>query len=227
VLMSELAAHTTVPVPTIKYYLREGVLMPGRAISATRAQYDETHVRRIALVKALSAVGLSMVQIKSIVGLLDKPGESLFATLGAATAALLPHDQAAISGGCPRARAALDSLDCIVPADLPAVAQLERALADAEAAGVPMTEERLRAYAAHIRAIAAFDIEHMPLDTATAAVEYAVLGTVLYEPILAALRRVAHAELAAQRLSKSQEGAKFPRSREEASASPPSHGECD
>lgn len=202
-LMSELAARTSVPVPTIKYYLREGVLMPGRASSATRAHYDDGHVRRIALIRALSTRGLSMAQIKSIVGLIDEPGESLFATMGAATAALPPRTEFVSDHDCPRARGALAAVDYAVPEGLPAVAQLEHALADAEAAGVPMTEERLRAYAPHIKSIAAYDIAQMPLEPAADAVEYAVLGTVLYEPILAALRRIAHAGLAAERLADS------------------------
>lgn len=200
-LMSELAKSTNVPVPTIKFYLREGLLMPGRAISSTRAHYDEPHVRRIALIRALSALGLSISQIRSVVGLIDNPGQSLFATLGAATAALSHPAQPAGGGDCARARAALSALDLAVPDDLPAVAQLDRALADAEAAGVGMTEDRLRAYAPHVRAIAAYDIEQMPLEPATAAIEYAVLGTIFYEPILAALRRIAHAGLAAQLLT--------------------------
>lgn len=199
-LMSELATRTNVAVPTIKFYLREGVLMPGRAVSSTRAHYDEPHVRRIALIRALSALGLSIAQIRSVVGLIDNPGSSLFATLGAATAALSRTTEAAREENCARARAALSALDVSVPDDLPAVAQLDRALADAEAAGVPMTDDRLRAYAPHIRAIAAYDIEQMPLEPTTAAIEYAVLGTIFYEPILAALRRVAHAGLTAQRL---------------------------
>ena len=200
-LMSELARTTDVPVPTIKFYLREGVLMPGRAVSSTRAHYDDLHVRRIALIRALSALGLSISQIRSVVGLIDNPGRSLFATLGAATAALSRPAEHARGEDCARARAAMSALDLVVPDDLPAVAQLDRALADAEAAGVAMTEDRLRAYAPHVKAIAAYDIEQMPLEPATAAIEYAVLGTIFYEPILAALRRIAHAGLAAQRLA--------------------------
>ncbi|OBJ90183.1 MerR family transcriptional regulator [Mycobacterium sp. 1245852.3] len=203
-LMSELASRTHVSVPTIKFYLRENVLMPGHAVSSTRAHYDERHVRRIALIRALSALGLSISQIRSVVELIDNPGRSLFATLGAATAALSRPTQAASDGDCPQARAALSALDFEVPDDLPAVAQLDRALADAQAAGVPMTEDRLRAYAPHISAIAAYDIEQMPLEPPAAAIEYAVLGTIFYEPILAALRRIAHAGLTAQRLAKNE-----------------------
>lgn len=202
-LMSELASRTQVSVSTIKFYLREGVLMPGRAVSSTRAHYDEPHVRRIALIRALSALGLSISQIRSVVDLIDHPGRSLFATLGAATAALSRHAPPVGDGDCARARAALATLGFEVPGDLPAVAQLDRALADAEDAGVPMTEDRLRAYAPHISAIAAYDIEQMPLEPPTAAIEYAVLGTIFYEPILAALRRIAHAGLTAQRLAES------------------------
>ncbi|MDM4141251.1 MULTISPECIES: MerR family transcriptional regulator [Mycobacterium] len=199
--MSELASRTQVSVSTIKFYLREGVLMPGRAVSSTRAHYDEPHVRRIALIRALSALGLSISQIRSVVDLIDHPGRSLFATLGAATAALSRPAAPPGDGDCARARAALATLGFEVPGDLPAVAQLDRALADAEDAGVPMTEDRLRAYAPHISAIAEYDIEQMPLEPPTAAIEYAVLGTIFYEPILAALRRIAHAGLTAQRLA--------------------------
>jgi DNA-binding transcriptional MerR regulator len=205
VLISELAGRANVSVPTIKYYLREGVLMPGRAVSSTRADYQELHVRRIALIRALAGLGLSMAQIKSIVRLIDNPGRSLFATLGTATAALSHPTEVARNHDFSRAAAALTALDLVVPDDLPAVAQLDHALADAEAAGVPMTDDRLRAYAPHIKAIAAYDIDQMPLESAPAAIEYAVLGTIFYEPILAALRRIAHAGLTAQRLDDSGE----------------------
>ncbi|NEW53063.1 MerR family transcriptional regulator, partial [Nocardia cyriacigeorgica] len=200
-LMSELATRTGVPVPTIKYYLREGVLMPGRPTSATRAEYGEPHVKRIALIKALSGHGLSLAKIKTIVGLIDSPDESLLDALGAATYTLPPTPESTTDTELPRARAAFATLGRPLPEGLPAVAQLEQALTDAEAAGLPMTEDRLRAYAPHITAIAEFEIDRMPLESPAAAIEYAVLGTVLYEPILAALRRITHAELTATRLA--------------------------
>ncbi|GMA88788.1 hypothetical protein GCM10025868_40380 [Angustibacter aerolatus] len=45
------------PVATVKYYLREGLLPPGTPTSRTQAQYDEEHVRRLRLVRALLDVG--------------------------------------------------------------------------------------------------------------------------------------------------------------------------
>lgn len=56
-LMSELADRADVPVATVKYYLREGLLPPGRALGPRRADYDETHVRRLRLLWLLREVG--------------------------------------------------------------------------------------------------------------------------------------------------------------------------
>lgn len=50
--VSELAAQSGVALATIKYYLREGLLMPGEPTSATGARYGEQHVRRLALIRA-------------------------------------------------------------------------------------------------------------------------------------------------------------------------------
>ena len=54
--MSELSSRSGLPVPTIKYYLRERLLQPGEAVGATRARYDDSHVRRLRLVRALTEV---------------------------------------------------------------------------------------------------------------------------------------------------------------------------
>src|SRR3954471_3306824 len=55
--ISELARATGVTVPTIKYYVREGLMAPGRQISATQAEYHEGHAERLRLVRALVEVG--------------------------------------------------------------------------------------------------------------------------------------------------------------------------
>jgi MerR HTH family regulatory protein len=53
VRISELSEATGVAVHTLKYYLREGLLMPGRPTSRTRAEYGGEHVERVRLVRAL------------------------------------------------------------------------------------------------------------------------------------------------------------------------------
>ncbi|MCE5290009.1 MAG: MerR family transcriptional regulator, partial [Nocardiaceae bacterium] len=54
--MAELAARSGLSVATIKYYLREGLLHPGEAVGQTRTRYDDSHVRRLRLIRALTDV---------------------------------------------------------------------------------------------------------------------------------------------------------------------------
>ena len=41
--LAELSERSGVSTATIKYYLREGLLQPGRRVTATQAEYDEEH----------------------------------------------------------------------------------------------------------------------------------------------------------------------------------------
>src|SRR4051812_12814011 len=73
--MSELAARTGVPVATLKFYLREGLLHPGVALSQTRAAYDDAHIRRVGVIRALTeTVGLSVQQARGVLEVIDAPG---------------------------------------------------------------------------------------------------------------------------------------------------------
>ena len=199
--ISGLAAAAGLPVATIKFYLREGLLQPGVPTSATQSTYDETHLHRLRLIGALTgAVGLSVRQARSILALVDDPGSDLYATLGRAVSALPPDVEAAATGDdpYPRARAALATLGQVYDPGFAAVAQLEAALAAAESAGMPLSDERLVEYGRALRAIAAYDVARLP-EEPRAAVEYTVLGTALYEPVILALRRLAHQQEAADR----------------------------
>lgn len=200
--VSELVAATGVPLATIKYYLREGLLMPGAATSATRAEYTSEHVRRLGLIKALAGLGLPIPKIKVILGLIDEPSGSLFDSLGSALAALPPYlDVEDGATDYPRARAVLERLGQIYEPGYAAVGQLERALAAAEDVGMPMTDDRLFSYGHHIMGLARAELAPMPHDTTEGAIEYAVLGTAMYEPVIAAMRRLAHQDLAAKILA--------------------------
>lgn len=200
--ISALADAAGLPVATVKFYLREGLLHGGVATSATQANYDESHLRRLRLVRALiGSVGLSVQQARAVLDLVDHPGDDLYTTLGQAVGALPPA--AAAPGDAadpyPRAHAALAALGQVYDPDFAAVGQLEGALAAAEAAGMPITPERLARYGRAVRDIADYDLERMPQEP-HAAVEYTVLGTALYEPVVLALRRLAHQDAAVRRL---------------------------
>lgn len=194
--------------------------MPGAVVSATQADYGLEHLRRLRVIRALSDVaGLPLQKIKIVLALIEHPGDDLFETLGRAITALPPYlnEGGSTDGGLnegrtdennpdepipdfPRARAALEKLGQVYDPQFIAVAQLDRALDAVADAGIPLTDDRLAAYAEHLRAIAAFDLSRMPASSAQASVEYAVLGTALYEPVIVALRRLAHQDLASRML---------------------------
>jgi DNA-binding transcriptional MerR regulator len=80
--MAELSTRTGVPIPTIKFYLREGLLPPGERTSPNQAQYTEDHARRLRLIRALVDVGsLSIGATRAVLGHLDTTGDTI-ATLG-------------------------------------------------------------------------------------------------------------------------------------------------
>lgn len=198
--ISQLVEESGVSLPTVKFYLREGLLPSGASTGARSAEYGERHLRRLRVIKALTDVaGLPLARVKVIIGLIDRPGDDLMATLGAAIAALPPDPSP--TGDYPRARAVLTRLGQVYDPDYPAVAQLEQSLLAAAQAGLGIDDDRIDAYGRIMRQLAEFDLDHLPLARErSAAVEHAVLGTALYEPVLLALRRLAHQQIAMERL---------------------------
>lgn len=75
VRMSELSRISGVSVPTIKYYLREGLLPSGEQTKANRASYSESHLTRLKLIAVMSGIArLSLAEIKIVLDELDGPG---------------------------------------------------------------------------------------------------------------------------------------------------------
>jgi DNA-binding transcriptional MerR regulator len=72
VQLNELSSRSGVSTASIKYYLREGLLQPGEAVTATRARYGDAHLRRLHLIQALrQVVGLGIGQIRTILSAAD------------------------------------------------------------------------------------------------------------------------------------------------------------
>ena len=55
--ISELSRRSGVPVPTIKFYIREGILSRGESTAPNQARYSEEHLNRLALIGALQQAG--------------------------------------------------------------------------------------------------------------------------------------------------------------------------
>jgi DNA-binding transcriptional MerR regulator len=84
VRISELSEQTGVPVPTIKYYLREGLLPEGDKRTPRLTEYDDRHVRRLGLLRILREVG-------------DVPVEGLKRLVAAAETRGTVHDLFAVA----------------------------------------------------------------------------------------------------------------------------------
>src|SRR5918999_2401660 len=89
--IGELSRSSGVPVPTIKYYIREGLLPAGEPTGRNQARYGERHQRRLALVRALvESGGLSVAATRRVLEHLDRPDISLREALGKTQYALTP-----------------------------------------------------------------------------------------------------------------------------------------
>lgn len=190
--LAEISAATGVSVATLKYYLREGLLMPGEPTSATRSTYAAAHVERVRLVRAMLEIGgLSIADVKQVLAALDDPPSSVSELLGYAHSAL--PGPAPTGPPSPRVEELLTSLGWQVDPCSPARARLSTALDAAAAAGVPVTDERLLGYARACHGVAEVDLGYVASDARDTAdmLRIAVVGTVMVDPVLVALRRLA------------------------------------
>lgn len=199
--ISELARRGGVPVGTVKYYLREGLLPPGETTSATQAQYGEEHVTRLALIRALVGIGrLSIASTCDVLAAVDDPQLSAHEMIGAAHGAL----PTTVDGGPPdltEAQQHLHRWGWRVHDDSPTVAALALALQALSSAGYEPPEGQLDRYARAAQELGEGDVADVPLGSPVDAVRVAVIGTLLLEPVLLALRRLAQEHASGQQLS--------------------------
>lgn len=195
--ISELAEQSGMPIATLKFYIREGMLPRGEATSATRAEYGDEHLARLRLIAALADVrGLPLSRVKEILTLVDDPDPDPLIALGRAVGVLPPYVDETIDE-FPRAREAIDTLGLTYDPHFTAVPQLDDAIRALENAGLDIGPETLHRYADAMRAIAIDEVAPISSMSLQQAVSYSVLGTALYEPLMLALRRLAHQHLLA------------------------------
>ena len=211
--ISELSRVTGVPVATIKFYLRDGLLPEGVRTSPNQAQYGDRHVERLRLVRALVGVGgLSLAAAKDVLAQVDGPPDITLDLLGRAHRAVTPQapDDVDVAPAVALLRhwgwtACADAAESGEATgtsgeqvdDL--VAALAGALTALDDAGFTIEPATFDQYAVSMMDLARAEIAGVPTASAEAAVRYVVLGTVLVEPVLLALRRLAQREASAAR----------------------------
>lgn len=62
---SDLADRSGLPVSTIRYYAREGLIPAGRRLSRTRILYDGVHLEALKTIKSLREAGVPLTEIRS------------------------------------------------------------------------------------------------------------------------------------------------------------------
>jgi DNA-binding transcriptional MerR regulator len=196
--ISELSAQSGVPLPTIKYYLREGLLPEGVRRSATQASYVDLHLQRLRVIRALIESGVTVAETRKVLEALDRPPENAHDLLGAAHAAVTPTiDEEIDVTEAERLVAGLGWQPGMCdPSVLRGVA---RALQGLDRAGFRVTDDLMAVYLESVQRIARAEIAGVPTESTEAAVRYVVLGSVLVEPLLLTLRRVAEQIASAER----------------------------
>ncbi|MER5791102.1 MerR family transcriptional regulator [Streptomyces sp. NPDC001980] len=200
--MSELSRRSGVSVTTIKYYLREGLLPTGRQTAATQAEYDEQHLRRLRLIRALTGVrGLSVSATREVLDALGEHDGDTHRLLGLALGTIrLPADTAEAAPETAEVDALVKELGWKVHQNAPDRATLAETITSLRSLGVPLDWHTLLPYARLAERTAALDLDQLDgIDDPLEAAERALLLTVLLEPALMALRRMAQENESAHR----------------------------
>ncbi|MFJ9817843.1 MerR family transcriptional regulator [Streptomyces sp. NPDC101151] len=208
--LAELSERSGVSTATIKYYLREGLLPPGRQINTTTAEYDEVHLRRLRLVRAMIQVGrVPVATVREVLRNVDDYSLGHTIRLGAALWALpqVPEpdeEDEFVLAARREADELLETLGWSNARQLTTVSPAYRSLVVAVAAfrrlGYEWGAELLVTYGKLMHEVAKLDLDFVDTQPSQAEkVETAVLGTVLTEPMLHALRRLAQEEESGRR----------------------------
>lgn len=205
--MAELSRHSGVPIATIKYYRREGLLPPGRASAPNQADYGQAHLERLRLIRTLREVAnLPVAALRDVVDAIEDPARSPHDVVGAAHRAIDARADVEVSDrDLIRADEVVARAGWQVNPSAPGKAALARALAALDDLGISTDEPVLQRYVDAADSVAAAEVEatmHREEPASRdAMVTSVVAGTVLYEHVLTAMRRLAQEHHSATRSS--------------------------
>jgi len=208
--LAELSRRSGVSTATIKYYLREGLLPPGRQINTTTAEYDDEHLRRLKLVRAMIQVGrVPVATVREVLGHVDDDSLPRTIRLGAALWALpqVPEpdeDDEFVRAAHREVEALLDRLGWENAQRLATISPAYRSLVVSVAAfrrlGYGWGAELMAPYAELMHRTAVLDLDNMETHPSEEErIEFAILGAIINEPILQSLHRLAQEEETARR----------------------------
>ncbi|MCC8249679.1 MerR family transcriptional regulator [Saccharothrix luteola] len=196
--IAELSRRSGVPVPTIKFYLREGLLPAGELTSPNQARYSDGHLHRLRLVRAMVELGgLSIAAVREVLGALDDPERSLHKAMGTISAAVAPADLGSEDEVAhEQVEAFLERQGWVCRPTSYAYKALVGVLATAREVGHERFADLLDGFAAAARPLAEADLGYvLGAGSADESLEAVVVGTVLGDAAMAAVRALARREL--------------------------------
>lgn len=204
--ISELSERSGLSIATVKYYIRERLLPPGERFARNQSAYSETHLERLKIVRALREdAGLSVREIGRVIGAMDTGSDDAGGE-GAGSDGAAASPATAVDPGSAEYRAAwatvrgiardmgwlIDERDALAGDLTQALMTIQKAWPFDTPGG------QILRYARAVKEIARFELPEKwdPAGASAASTQYAVLGTYLFEPLLLAMRRLAHRERA-------------------------------
>ncbi|MCO5968167.1 MerR family transcriptional regulator [Actinoallomurus soli] len=203
--IGELSRRSGVSVPTIKFYLREGLLPPGELTSPNQADYADAHLRRLRLIRALiDLAGLPVVRVKEVLESLDSDDQALHHRIGAVHRALAPPRQPAEDDGAraeAQVRELIEKRGWTIEPDAPAIGTLAETIAALYALGQGDLAADLDSYADAVERLAEREVAAVASRPDTDRIaESVVVGTIVGERLITALRLLAQEHVSARLL---------------------------
>ncbi|MER7008905.1 MerR family transcriptional regulator [Dactylosporangium sp. NPDC000555] len=191
-----LSRRSGVPVPTIKYYLRENLLPAGKATARNQARYDEEHLLRLRLIRTLTGIGrLDLSSVRDLLAAIDDDDvdmAELYQTVNRRVypeKAQIDEPDSLEQARCDASRFVAEFGWCDDP--LPASHPLVHSLAALRALGCDANASFLEPMAEAAERLAVHELEIQLPAGVTNPKAVAVVRTVLFEVAFAAARRMA------------------------------------
>jgi DNA-binding transcriptional MerR regulator len=205
--LSQLATRAGISTASIKFYLRKGLLRSGDLRAEKKAYYGESHLRRLVLIRSLRELArLSVEQVKRITHTLDRGRAKTFELVASAVDAMATSRAAqgrsrALTTVRAEVHRKLEARGLRVRKDSATLDSLARALLGLRVFQPALDVDVLDTYLDHLVPLAQAEFavnQARLLAGPESALIGALVGTVLFEPIIIALRRLAHEHFAKQ-----------------------------
>jgi DNA-binding transcriptional MerR regulator len=200
VQISELSRLSGVSIPSIKFYVREGLLPAGVPTATNRSAYGEHHLRRLRLIRALIDVGeLPIARVRAVLGSVDSSTDSLHAAFGSVMHGLDHGRTDADEPTLAAVQAWVERRGWSVASDAPAIAALAHGIETLNLFGIPSSISDFDAAADVAEHGARTEVAFArAMSDRIAAVETMMIGTVVVERALTEIRRLALEAVSAQ-----------------------------